>query len=241
MALSAYHKRQYASIYESTRGLLAFIDDLAPEVRTAHILDAACGAGANAYHMLRRWPECRITGMDFQEALLKSASEMLPAELRPRCTYLPCDLLKLRERFSPDAFDVATLIQTLGCGQFGLDSYTEVLGALTTVAKSWIFLNALFSDHRMDVTCTIHLHVPAEDYRSGQVTYTIFCLKHFTEVCKKLGVREVISRDFEIPIDLPGPADGGLGTYTVKTADGRRLQFSGAVPMPWKFVALRLR
>lgn len=241
MVLSAYHRRQYANIYESTKGLLAFMESLAPGVRSARILDAACGAGANAYHMLRRWPECAITGVDFQDELLKSASEMLPAELRARCAYLPCDLFKLREQFAPEAFDVATLIQTLGCGQFGLDAYKEVLEALVGVTRSWVFLNALFTDRRMDVTCTINPHVPAEDYPSGRVTYTIFCLKHFTEVCAQMGVRDVISRDFEIPIDLSGPVEGGLGTYTVKTVDGQRLQFSGAVPMPWKFVALRLR
>ena len=47
-------------------------------------------------------------------------------------------------------------------------------------------------------------------------------------------------RDFEIELDLSGPVEGGLGTYTRKLEDGRRLQFSGALWLPWKFVAIRL-
>jgi hypothetical protein len=63
----------------------------------------------------------------------------------------------------------------------------------------------------------------------------------FRRVAAALDVKEVIFRDFEISIDLEGPAEGGIGTYTAKLADGHRLQFSGAVFMPWKFAALRLR
>jgi hypothetical protein len=60
-------------------------------------------------------------------------------------------------------------------------------------------------------------------------------------IAAHLGAQEVVFRDFEISIDLTGPAEGGIGTYTKRLEDGRRLQFSGAVFMPWKFAALRLR
>ena len=38
---------------------------------------------------------------------------------------------------------------------------------------------------------------------------------------------------FEIDIDIPKPEHLDMGTYTVKTEDGKRLQISGALLMPW--------
>jgi hypothetical protein len=66
-------------------------------------------------------------------------------------------------------------------------------------------------------------------------------MERFERIALRLGAKEVIFRDFEISIDLTGPAAGGIGTYTRKLEDGNRLQFSGAVFMPWKLAALRLQ
>ena len=41
-------------------------------------------------------------------------------------------------------------------------------------------------------------------------------------------------------VDLPKPEHGGMGTYTETTASGRRIQLSGPLLLPWKFIALRL-
>jgi hypothetical protein len=68
----------------------------------------------------------------------------------------------------------------------------------------------------------------------------IFDADHFKERCLRQGAKEVIYKPFEIGIDLAPPPGGGAGTWTQRTHDGRRLQFSGAVHLPWHFCALRL-
>ena len=236
-----YHTRQYDSMYESTCGLLEFMEECVGEIGEKRIIDGACGAGANVYHMLKRWPACYVTGVDINAELLDFARSKVPIQSERRCRYEQVNLFDLPNHYSSNAFDLATLIQTLGCGWFGPDEYPEVLRALVQVTSRWIFLISLFTEKRMDVTAQIRDYVRFREDARETITYSIFCMSRFRRVCKQLGVKEVIFRDFWINIDLVGPPEGGIGTYTVKLEDGRRLQFSGAVFMPWKFVGLRLR
>ena len=46
--------------------------------------------------------------------------------------------------------------------------------------------------------------------------------------------------DFEIPFDIPKPPIDQMGTYTEKLVDGRRLQISGSMIMPWKTIRIDL-
>ena len=214
------------------------------DVGKRKILDAACGAGANVHHMLERWRESNVTGLDRDETLLDYArARVLPANAS-RCEYIQADFFDLPQLYEPEAFSITTLMQTLQF--FGPDEYAEVLRALMKVTRDWIFLSSLFTDKRMDVITGIRDYTRfaedsfAQDSRQ-LIFYNTFCMDRFRRVAAQLGAQEVIFRDFEIGIDLTGPVEGGIGTYTEGLADGRRLQFSGAVFMPWKFAALRLR
>ena len=68
----------------------------------------------------------------------------------------------------------------------------------------------------------------------------VFSLSRIRRLCAAQGYEEFVSQDFDMDIDLPPPESNGLGTYT-RTLDGRRLQFSGPVFLPWKFIAVRRR
>lgn len=41
---------------------------------------------------------------------------------------------------------------------------------------------------------------------------------------------------FEIDIDIPKPQHKDIGTYTIRTEEGKRLQISAALMLPWYFV-----
>jgi hypothetical protein len=49
------------------------------------------------------------------------------------------------------------------------------------------------------------------------------------------GYTKFKSKKFEIDVDVP--PDGTFRTYTERTFDGRRIQISGPVFMPWHFIA----
>ncbi len=234
-----YHVRQYEQCYDTTARLLEFMDDTLGEFGERRILDVACGAGANVYHMLKRWPEARVTGVDLDAELVAYAESKVPPAFAERCQYGQGNLFELDAKFGAKEFDVTTLMQTLLL--FGPDDYAQVLSALMKVTKDWIFLSSLFTDKHMDVTAQIRDYVRFGEDSKETITYNVLCESRFRRVAEQLGAKEVLFRDFSIGLDLVGPAEGGIGTYTSKLDDGRRLQFSGAVFMPWKFAALRLR
>jgi SAM-dependent methyltransferase len=237
--MNDYHERQYEQCYESTRCLLDFVGDTAGDLRGQRILDVACGGGANVHHMLRRWRESSVTGVDLDDSLLEYAQSRVLPENVSRCEYKRANLFELPAIYGPAAFNVTTLMQTLQ--QFGPDEYPEVLRALMGVTRDWVFLSSLFTDKRMDVVAHLRDYVRFGEGSTEYLPYNTFCMDRFRRIATKLGAKEVIFRDFEITIDLTAPTEGGIGTFTAKLEDGRRLQFSGAIFMPWKFAALRLR
>jgi SAM-dependent methyltransferase len=233
-----YHSRQYEQVYETTKALLDLVSEVTGNRSDLRILDAACGGGANCFHMLNRFAGSHVTGVDLDQDLLAFARTKLPEPMRGRCDYVAHDLLDLPRRFPEPVADVTTLMQTLLL--FGADDYANLIRSLVKVTRGWIVLSSLFSDRRMDVEMNIRDYVRFGEDSREQVRYTILDMERFRRVCAGLGVREVIFKDFEIGIDLAGPAQG-LGTRTIRTEDGRRLQFSGAVNMPWKLAALRIQ
>lgn len=62
-----------------------------------HVLDAGCGTGMAALELARRG--ARVTAVDLSPTLTALAAERLPAELRPRVTFLAGDMLD--ERLGP--------------------------------------------------------------------------------------------------------------------------------------------
>lgn len=234
-----YHVRQYEQCYETTARLLEFMDDTFAEVCERRIVDVACGAGANVYHMLKHWPAAKVSGVDLDPELLEYARRKLPPEFASRCEYRQGNLFELDAQFDAKEFEVVTLMHTLLL--FPPEDYPEILRSLIKVASEWIFLSSLFTDKRMDVTARIRDYVRFGEDSQETIIYSTLCMSRFRRVCEQLGVKEVLFRDFHIGHDLAGPAEGGIGTYTTRLEDGQRLQFSGAVFMPWKFAALRLR
>ena len=228
-----YHVRQYTTMYESTRGLLDFMEECAGEMGERRIADVACGGGANLVHMLERWPQCRVTGYDLDEELLDYARAHLPEELAARCCHEPVDFYDLPERVDANTCAITTFMQTMM--RFPADETDAVLRSLMHISSEWVFFNALVSDHRMDVVMDLWDYVKGAPDR-----ICIFDADHFKERCLRQGAKEVIYKPFEIGIDLDPPPGGGAGTWTQRTHDGRRLQFSGAVHLPWHFCALRL-
>lgn len=238
MTISNYHRRQYRRPYESTLALLDFMQECIGQFDGLRILDAACGAGANVLHMLRRWPHAHITGVDLKPEAISYARWHIPKKFLQRTLFRVGDILALPEYFAPHEFDVTTLMQTLLL--FDRETYPRVLESIFAVTRSWVFLSSLFTEYEMDVESRIHLHVASDEYPSGNVSYNTLAVSRFARVCKSLGARKVLWRDFDISVNLEPPTAKGLGTYTVSLANGKRLQFSGCVFMPWKFVGIQM-
>ncbi|MGP3697009.1 class I SAM-dependent methyltransferase [Rhodobacter sp. NSM] len=84
--------RHQRLIYDATRryfllGRDRLIEELAPPPGGARILEIACGTGRNLDLIGRRWPDCRLFGLDISSEMLRSAR----ARLGGRATLVEAD------------------------------------------------------------------------------------------------------------------------------------------------------
>jgi SAM-dependent methyltransferase len=226
-----YHTQQFAAPYRSTVHLLRFIATL--PLTGGEALDVACGAGANIAHLSGLSPSFRWTGIDLAGELLFPAGRRELAARGIEAKLVDGNLYELTHIFPRRSFDLVLMTQTLSW----LPDYEGALDQLFAMTRGWLIVSALITDFDVDVKCE------AQDLTIPDLPpycLRILSLKRFREACEHRGAREVIARDFAIDIDLPRPASNGLGTYTETLAEGRRLQLTGPVLQPWKFVAVRI-
>lgn len=237
-----YHRRQFAEPYRSTLALRQFVRETLTDCdRPYQALEVGCGAGANLYHLGQLLTRTRWVGVDIATHFFELGRELI-AEMGGTpisIEFLSGDFYKLTEQFSPRSFDLVFSIQVLSW----VPEYESLLPQLLAMARpgGHVFVTSLFTDFLMDVDIQITQY-PAAEFGSGKgpYPYNIYCFDRFRERCKELGAADVTAKDFEIDIDLPPPADRQLGTYTRRLEGGRRLQCSGPLLMPWKFVAVRM-
>jgi SAM-dependent methyltransferase len=228
-----YHLRQFETPYRSTVHLGRFIERVigSPE---GEALDVACGAGANISYLAGVLPGLRWTGVDLAGEMLFpiGASEFARRGVSARL--LEADLFRLTDAFPDERFDLVLSIQTL----LGLPGYERALDQLMAVTRGWLVVTSLFTDYDVDVRVEATDRTRPEGCR-GPFYYNVYGVSRFRDECFARGCREFVTEDFEIDVDLPS-CSRGMQTYTRRLADGRRLQCSGPLHMPWKFAAIRM-
>lgn len=232
-----YHSDQFEEPKRSTIHLRSFLERVVGREREEQVsvLDIACGGGANMYHLAPSLPNSSWTGID----LVPKYFELAEGRLDPsRFRLLEGDMFQLVDLFGAKSFDISFCVQTI----LDLPDYEKAVSETLDVTTRWVFLTALFNDSNLDYIT--HLEVTDRtDLKEDDVSayYNVYSLPRFKEFCLRSGAAEILDEEFSIDIDLEPPADGSLGTYTIRKEDGTRLQVSGPLVMPWRAVAIRLR
>jgi len=112
--------------------------------------------------------------------------------------------------------------------------------ALMASGKKHVFLSSLFYEGDIDFEIKVREYQKEGGAEGFNAYYNIYGLPKFKQFVTALGATHVEVRDFEIGIDLPRGTMDRMGTYTLRLADGKRLQMSGAVPMLWKIIRIDL-
>lgn len=229
-----YHKKQFDTPYRSTvlfckwleqKGLLNVHDQQA-------ILDIGAGQGANLNYMAKQFPQCTFTGIDLNESLVNQGNSYFQDHHMSNCRLLQGDLYCL-DPSHIGKYEGVVSYQTLSW----LPEYETPLKKMMELNAEWIALTSLFFDGDVDCTVTVKDYtqsIGGENFR--QSYYNIYSLNRVKEFCRQHGYTRFESVPFEIDIDLPKPDSMGMGSYTERLADGRRLQISGPVWMSWHFV-----
>jgi SAM-dependent methyltransferase len=227
----AYHLGQYERPYRSTEHFARFVESLPLERGEA--LDVACGAGANIAYLAHRLPGFRWSGLDyFGDSLFEHARPKLVAR-NVDAKLVSGDLYELTRHFPPHRFELVTCIQTLAW----LPDWRAALAQMMAITRGWLVVSSLFTDSDVEAMSQ------ATDFTLADAEpqhIVILSLARVRAFCQARGADEVRSQDFEIDIDLQPPSAGGLGTYTRTLDSGARLQFTGPMYMPWKFVAIHM-
>jgi len=230
-----YHDRQLREPYRSTIAFCNWLETtrlMSPESEL-RILDLCSGAGANIYHMSKRYPRSSFLGVDINPDLVAQGNAFFQSNGIPNCRLEVGDIYNL-DPASLSGFVGVVSFQTLSW----LPDFQAPIQAMTGLAPQWIALTSLFYDG--PVSCTIALTEyddALEPKWSG--FYNVYPLPMLRKHLLRHGYADFLFTPFEIDVDLPKPAHGLMTTYTEKLEDGSRLQRSGPLLMPWYFIAAR--
>ncbi len=237
-----YHRRQFLQPYRSTVHLRQFVcDTLVDYMLPYRALDVGCGAGANIYHLAKVLPNTSWIGFDINESLFALGKQCIDkcGGLPNPVQFVAGDFYHLKDCFPVHSFDLVFSIQTLSW----LPDYETLLPQLLAMVKPGgvAFVTALFTDFLVDARIEItQYHEGRLGEGEGPFFYNIYCLDRFRDYGIQLGASRIVAIDFEIDAELPLPSTRHMGSYTRQLADGNRLQCSGPLLMPWKFVAVRM-
>lgn len=226
-----YHKRQADEIYRSTIYFFEWLEDIGylnAESELA-ILDLACGNGVNLAYMAKRYPKCRFLGIELHPGHVEWGNKILQERGIENAHIIEGDWYDLGDSYRGE-FDGIISMQTLSW----LPDYREPMDIVCRMDPKWIAMTSLFYDGYVSTTNETHAFDEA-----GNITRNLFYNVYSIPIVRKFlgehGYGNFQYKPFEIDVDLP--KTGKFQTYTERTDDGRRLQISGPVFVPWHFIA----
>ena len=191
------------------------------------------GGGANTIYLANEFENIQFIGMDINKEFIDYGN----AELKRHSKFMNCrlyeeDWLHINSEWR-GKFDGIISFQTL----FMFPEYKEPLKQLASLQPDWIALSSLFYEGDIEYTNKFRdYYRPSNNKEYTDYYYNIHSMPRFKEYMKELGYEKFEYIPFNIDIDLPKPNHMDLATYTVRTEDGKRLQISAGMMMPWYFI-----
>lgn len=192
--------------------------------------DICCGLGHISYHLKDIFPNSKFLGIDINEEQIDVAKQIFSDfNLNNIFSFETGDIYNLKKY----EFDIVINWMTLSW----LEDYKEPIKNIifATKDRGHIFISSLFNDNDVDIYNKIFDYTRPSGKAGISAHYNTYCIRKFNEYLYSLGVSNVEVYDFEINVDLPKTTDG-LGTYTLRLEDGKRIQISGGYLMNWKII-----
>ena len=196
------------------------------------ILDACCGIGHISYFLSEISPESTFSGIDQTSYLIEEAKKLCID--KKNISFEVSDISDLPLKF-PKKFDISINWRTLSW----LPHYEQMLKDLFAVTKEHIFLSSLFYDGDIDFEIKIREYKKETGKEHFNDYYNVYSLPRFKKfVYEELNAKNIEVYDFEIGVDISPPPIDQMGSYTLKLENGKRLQVSGAIILPWKIIRI---
>ena len=190
------------------------------------IADIACGAGSLSYHLCNTlYPNAQYRLSDFNKDAIELAQQKLTS---PNFKFTVDSIYELS--FETDSMDIVSCRQTLSW----LSDPEKALAELIKTCKSggYIYLSSLFNiDHDVDIYSRVIDFTRTSSSTNLSVSYNTYSKKTISRILENK-VQHFDIMPFVPKIDFEHN-DRGLGTKTIKTAAGDRLQTSAGMLLNW--------
>lgn len=228
-----YHTKQFNAPYRSTVLFYNWLNTIVDlDKGNNEILDLCCGAGANIFYANNTYMKNNYHGIELNNDLVKLGNSLIEERNILNLKLKQGDIYNLDQKIRKK-FNGITMQQTF----FMLPNYEEVLLKIFELEPEWVALSSLCYDGMIE--CKVEVTDYARKNNNNdywKCNYDIHSLMKIKSICFENGYSNFKYVPYNIDIDLPKNNDGGLGTYTEKLEDGRRLQISGPLLMNWYFV-----
>lgn len=201
--------------------------------KSLKIVDACCGIGHIVCFLSEISPKSTFLGVDQTPYLIEEARRL--CQKKEAISFEVGDAYDLHSKY-PKEFDISINWKTISW----LPYYDKLLRSLVAITKKHIFISSLFYDGDIDFEIKVREFKKDAGKEGFNAFYNVYSFPQFKKFVYGLGAKNIESYDFEISIDIPKPPVDQMGTYTVKSEDGKRLQISGAVVMSWKIIRIDL-
>lgn len=233
-----YYEKQLLKPYQSTVAFCQWLESKGclNKERKDNILDVGAGMGGQMRYMAKKYPKSYFFGIDINPQLVKAGSEFFKKLEKKNCKLVRGDLYALNKKYI-GKYNGIVSYQTLSW----LPDYELPILKMAELKADWVAITSLFYEGNVSCKAVIRDYtVPVGDKSYKESFYNTYCLRHCRELFKKCGYSKFDYIPFEINIDLPKSKNkGGMGTYTEKLANGKRIQISGPLLMNWYFILAR--
>jgi len=190
------------------------------------VADVACGGGHLAYHLNKKFPGTKFTLVDLNEKLLSEATQLNPGK---NFSFKIGDIYDL-SNIGDNVFDLTCCWQTLSWLEDPQSALRELIRITRPCGR--IYLSSLFNySHDVDIYSKVYDWTRDSTKQGHYSCYNTYSKKSIDKWLKGLA-SNVKLFNFNIDIDLPDKLRG-LGTYTLKLEDGKRLQISAGMLLSW--------
>jgi ubiquinone/menaquinone biosynthesis C-methylase UbiE len=190
------------------------------------------GGGANSKYLADIYTNSQITGIDLDDQNVEIGNKVIKESGTENLKLYQGDWYNLDIKWK-NKFDGIISFQTLSW----LPEYNEALSQLAKLNPEWIAVSSLFYEGEIEYTNKLKDYYGSSDGKTYvEYYYNIYSIPHVRQCFKKLGYSKFEYIPYEIDIDLPKQDSMDIGTYTIKTETGKRLQISAAMMLPWYFI-----
>jgi ubiquinone/menaquinone biosynthesis C-methylase UbiE len=224
----------YSKSFETKTEQQKFLEEILQLKKFApsKIADIACGGGSLSYNLSKLY-NSEFSLVDLNEDGLTIAKTNLGKS--NQFQFITDSIYELKN-INANEFDLTFCWQTLSW----LDEPEKALEQLVKITKKggYVYLSSLFNiEHDVDIYAKVIDHTRQSSLESP-FSYNTYSQTTLTKWLNKLDIQKFRLIPFSPSIDLFYEGKG-IGTYTVNTEEGKRLQISAGMLMNWAILEIQ--